>query len=278
MASNAHSNECFPSADNADLFTLSITQKGFKISARKLPISKSGQIDEMSGRLGIPVPEMIFGDNFVSIEHIASGWHLNFNAFDALDRVEKTGKNMLKVAYSQEWSNSRENAHEDIKKIVKPFDWSYSTDYKGTNTKGKPFEMKNKNSESIPIELLMRPDPIIFFDEVVLYESELDDNGISVLTCKFRVMPDRMLLLCRFFMRLDNVVLRIRETRVYIDFDTGRVIRDYKEKEDKYDNVKRSLICSGNSASDILIAMRDPNQITGILPESKHTVETITLP
>ena len=122
---------------------------------------------------------------------------------------------------------------------MKPFDWSYTTDYKGTITKGKPFEGQQENAEAIPIELLKRPDPILFFEEVVLFESELDDNGISVLSCKLRVMPDRMLLLCRQFMRLDDVIMRIRDTRIYVDFNMGKVIRDYTEKEDKFDNVKK---------------------------------------
>jgi len=73
----------------------------------------------------------------------------------------------------------------------------------------------------------------------VLYESELDDNGISVYTCKLRVMPDRMLLLCRLFMRLDNVLVRIRDTRIYVDFNTGKVIRDYTEKEETFQKVKQ---------------------------------------
>jgi type 2A phosphatase activator TIP41 len=130
----------------------------------------------------------------------------------------------------------REKTHEGIKEVVKPFDWSYTTDYKGTTTKGKRFETSN---DSIPIDLLKRPDPILFFEEVVLYESELDDNGISVLSCKLRVMPDRMLLLCRLFMRLDKVLVRIRDTRIYVDFNTGKVIRDYTEREDAFENVKK---------------------------------------
>lgn len=99
--------------------------------------------------------------------------------------------------------------------------------------------MQKENSEPIPIELLKRPDPILFFEEVVLYESELDDNGISIVSCKLRVMPDRMLLLCRLFMRLDQVLVRIRDTRIYVDFNTGKVIRDYTEKEEKFDKVKQ---------------------------------------
>lgn len=85
----------------------SISQKGFKISLQSLPILKAGPIDEMTSKLGITPPEMIFGDNFVSIEHPKSGWYIHFNAFDALDCVDKTGQSMLKVAHSAEWQASR---------------------------------------------------------------------------------------------------------------------------------------------------------------------------
>jgi type 2A phosphatase activator TIP41 len=128
----------------------------------------------------------------------------------------------------------REKTHEGIKEVVKPFDWSYTTDYRGT-VKGKSL---SPNTEPIPIELLKRPDPILFFEEVVLYESELDDNGISILSIKVRVMPERMLLLCRLFMRLDDVIFRIRDTRVYVDFKSGKVIREYAATEDTFEHVK----------------------------------------
>lgn len=85
----------------------SIVVKGFKISTQKLPILKAEPIETMTKNLGIAPPEMIFGDNFVSIEHEKSGWKINFNAFDALDHVDKTGESMLKVAYSREWQKSR---------------------------------------------------------------------------------------------------------------------------------------------------------------------------
>lgn len=131
----------------------------------------------------------------------------------------------------------REKKHEGITEIVKPFDWSYSTDYKGTtNSRTLMFE---RSVSPIPLELLKRPDPILFFDEVMLYEDEMADNGITLLSCKIRVMPARLLLLCRFFMRLDNVLLRIRDTRVYVDFDSGEVIREYVEKEEDYEVVRK---------------------------------------
>jgi type 2A phosphatase activator TIP41 len=82
-------------------------RKGFTITTQKMPILKAGPIEEMTNKLGITPPEMIFGDNFVAIEHNVSGWGIAFNTFDALDKVDKTGAAMLKVAYSKEWQKSR---------------------------------------------------------------------------------------------------------------------------------------------------------------------------
>lgn len=99
----AATNEPYPSSESDH----SITHAGWKITTRKLPILKAGPIEDMTGKLGIAPPEMIFGDNFVKLEHLSSGWNIHFNAVDALDRVDKTGDSMLKVAYSQEWHQSR---------------------------------------------------------------------------------------------------------------------------------------------------------------------------
>ena len=153
--------------------------------------------------------------------------------------------------------------------MVKPFDWSYTTDYKGTITKGKPFQMPPAvEAEPIPIDLLKRPDPILFFEEVVLYESELDDNGISVLSCKLRVMPDRMLVLCRLFMRLDKVLVRIRDTRLYADFNTGKIIRDYTEKEDAFDKVKK--VCRELPRSEVCLQINNTTSLDFLCSRLGH--------
>lgn len=239
-------NEPYPSPNMLSQATTTHTQRNFTISSRKLPISKSGPIDDMSKRLAIPIPEMIFGDNLVAIRHAPSGWAIEFTAEAALDQVDKTGANMLQVAYAGEWSSSREksSAH-DIREVVKPYDWSYSTTYRGTETTASASatygdkKLEPSKEMQIPMELLKRRDPILFFDEVVLFESELDDNGISVFSVKVRVMEQRMLLLARLYMRLDNVVVRVRDTRVYVDFDKEEVVREYTAKEDSFANVKK---------------------------------------
>jgi type 2A phosphatase activator TIP41 len=94
-------------SDTQGADTIVSRNKQWKISTRKRPILKAGPIDAMNEKLGIPVPEMIFGDNLVAIEHVPSGWAIKFNSFDALDRVSKTADGMLQVAYSKEWQKDR---------------------------------------------------------------------------------------------------------------------------------------------------------------------------
>ncbi|KXH68628.1 hypothetical protein CSAL01_06995 [Colletotrichum salicis] len=286
-------NEPFPTPSALAAATTTHTQRNFCVASRKLPISKAGPIDDMTASLGIPVPEMIFGDNLVSVSHVPTGWSIAFNAYDALDAVDKTDKKMLQVAYARDWSSSREKTSAGIKEVVKPYDWSYSTEYRGTleepsgsagaagAQQGEAGENKNKLEETttrmIPLELLKRRDPILFFDDVVLFESELDDNGISIVSVKVRVHEKRMLLLCRLFMRLDNVIVRIRDTRVYVDFETDEVIREYTAKEDSFDSVKRSLFMEGRLPDDIVIALRDPNLLYNLLPTVEQTVQSVFL-
>ncbi|KAK1727353.1 hypothetical protein CaCOL14_006432 [Colletotrichum acutatum] len=289
-------NEPFPTPSALAAATTTHTQRNFRVASRKLPISKAGPIDDMTASLGIPVPEMIFGDNLVSVSHVPTGWSIAFNAYDALDAVDKTDKKMLQVAYARDWSSSREKTSAGIKEVVKPYDWSYSTEYRGTleepsagsatgagagvqqeDAQGNKNKLEETTTRMIPLELLKRRDPILFFDDVVLFESELDDNGISIVSVKVRVHEKRMLLLCRLFMRLDNVLVRIRDTRVYVDFETDEVIREYTAKEDSFDSVKRSLFMEGRLPDDIVIALRDPNLLYNLLPTVEQTVQSVFL-
>ena len=286
-----------PTAAELAAATTTHRQGAFAIATRKLPISKSGPIEAMEAALGIPVPEMIFGDNLVSVAHVPTGYAVEFSAQDALDAVDKTGANMLQVAHARSWSRSREGNDDTraIMEVVRPFDWSYSTTYRGTvrvpgatgqqqqnpppppppppsqdsgdgaaaqsqaegaerasetrQANGNGLQQQQQQhprfgttTQGIPIELLKRRDPILFFDEVTLYESELDDNGVSVLSAKVRVHERRMLLLCRLFMRLDGVAVRVRDTRIYVDFAAEEITREYTAREGGFEDTKR--VCS----------------------------------
>lgn len=154
---------------------------------------------------------------------------------------------------------SRAHVHSDIKEVIKPFDWSFTTDFKGTLLSSSPSLPSFEYTETgLPLALLMRRDPLLFVGTVDLFEDELADNGMSILSVKYRVMPDRLLVLSRFFLRLDGVIVRIRDTRIVIEFDTGEVLREYIEREEKYDAVRSKL----GHRPDILSAMRQPDLLT----------------
>ncbi|KAG2493139.1 hypothetical protein HYH03_008563 [Edaphochlamys debaryana] len=74
-------------------------------------------------------------------------------------------------------------------------------------------------TDQIDRGLLMERDPILFYDEVPLYESDLDDNGVCALTVKLRVMPRCWLVLLRLWVRVDGSMVRLREARMFCRHD-----------------------------------------------------------
>ncbi|KAK0971329.1 Tap42 interacting protein [Friedmanniomyces endolithicus] len=195
------------------------------------------------------------------------------NARNALDRVSKTEEGMLQVAVAEDWKKDREG-REEVKQVVKPFDWSYSTDYRGTMEGKGNWTETTQQKDPIRTDLLSRSDPILFFDAVDLYEDELADNGIALLSVKIRVMPDRLLMLSRFFLRLDGVVVRMRDTRVYVEHDGKKVIRQYTAKEAAYEEVKEKLRARGEHVTE---ALRDANKVAPLLGIVTDVTEVIEM-
>lgn len=256
----------------------SITVNNWSIYTMKGPILLSSELDYLnSNRFEFPLPEMIFGNNHVRIVNDKTDFAIEFNTLDALDSLSENSD--FKVSYHKEWLSTRPKANvsaqnEDSSSAqsdlesVKPYDWTYLTNYKGTITNGG-FQ---KTDEKIPLEKLLRPDPILFFDELILFEDELGDNGISMLSTKVRVMHSCLLLLCRLYLRVDDVAFRVRDTRVYVDFDTNEVLREYKTQEAQYEDLLKK-VC-GRSA-DPKKLLRDSNWVSQNMPVVTCEVEKL---
>lgn len=90
----------------------------------------------------------------------------------------------------------------------------------------------------------MERDPIIFYDEVDLYESDLDDNGICQLSVKIRVMPKVWFVLMRLFVRVDGLMVRLRETRLFCRHDlpetSNVVLREVKHAEGTFEELRKA--------------------------------------
>ncbi|NWT36288.1 TIPRL protein, partial [Chroicocephalus maculipennis] len=158
------------------------------------------------------LPEMMFGDNILRIQH-DHGFGIEFNATDALKCVNNC-QGMIKVACAEEWQESRSET-EHTKEVVKPYDWTYTTDYKGTLLGDTATLKVVPTTEHINTEKLKAREQIMFFEEVLLFEDELHDHGVSSLSVKIRVMPSSFFVLLRFFLRVDGVLIRINDTRLH---------------------------------------------------------------
>ena len=71
------------------------------------------------------------------------------------------------------------------------------------------------STEEIPIEMLGPENPIMHYGEVSLYEDELGDKGYTKVNVRFRVMTDCWFVLLRSYTRVDHVLVRILDTRLF---------------------------------------------------------------
>ncbi|KAG6330918.1 hypothetical protein ID866_8168, partial [Astraeus odoratus] len=124
------------------------------------------------------------------------------------------------------------------------------------------------DTHGIPLAELTRPDPILFYAEIPLYEDELHDNGSSNLLVRIRVMPTCFFILARFTLRVDNVLFRIHDTRIYHSFSSGPplVVRQVSGWEATYDRVKRERTQQLPRRHD-LTPLTDANWVAKILTE-----------
>ncbi|CAF1067514.1 unnamed protein product [Rotaria magnacalcarata] len=185
------------------------------------------------------LPEMIFDKTTLKIIHLGNNFEIRFNAFDALKSIDMYNnlEHVPKVAMSDVWTKSHSKDRE--LDYVKPYDWTYTTKYKGTlcSSGTSSWRIESTNQE-LDLEKLKRQEPILFYDELTLYEDELADNGTSNLTLKIRCMPSGFFILLRFFMRVDGVLARCFDTRYHYEVGKNYVLREYVERESPISSLK----------------------------------------
>ncbi|KAF5727276.1 TIP41-like protein [Tripterygium wilfordii] len=203
--------------------------RGWEIESRKLSILKSSPVEQWEQKLGTShLPEMVFGDSCLELKHMNSSIKIHFNAFDALAGWKQEALPPVEVPAAAQWKFRSK----PFQQVILDYDYTFTTPYHGSET--IEVEAKKKESgelleqscnlcwedckEQIDVVSLASKEPILFCDEVVLYEDELADNGVSLLTVKVRVMPSSWFLLLRFWLRVDGVLMRLRDTRMHCIF------------------------------------------------------------
>ncbi|EQC30623.1 hypothetical protein SDRG_11678 [Saprolegnia diclina VS20] len=228
-AAAAKANEAAP--DGIDVFQT----RDWTIAAKKSHITPLHALDSLGTAINMTPPEMVFGHNQLLLVHEPSGFSLSFVAMEALAHCHfKDGAtDQLKVAVAKEKTGN------EVKELEISYDWTYTTDYKGTLGREdrathvvSPSGVRvEPTTERIDFEKLKVREPILWSGEVNLYEDELHDHGISVMSLRMRVMPSGFYVLARYYMRLDNVLVRLHETRIHHLFGSDYMLREYTEKE-----------------------------------------------
>lgn len=219
---------------------------GWSIVAHTAHICRDEEAEDLKTKLGAPnMPEQLFGNSYLRLTHHLSGCVLEFTAADALGQWHEDDEAPVQVASATQWQAARQ---ESLSKVTTlQYDWTYSTSYVGSlrqlesqdyadscgeATTQARIQTWQPSSDRIDLSLLRARDPIQFYADVPLYESELDDNGASQLSVKVRVMPHCWYVLLRFFLRIDGTLVRLREARLFCDLrQPNKVIRETKRSE-----------------------------------------------
>ncbi|KAM9776519.1 TIP41-like protein isoform X1 [Syngnathus typhle] len=242
----------------------------WKVTTAKNHIMKSKDIERLAQELNLPaLPEMLFGDNILRIQH-SGGFGIEFNAIDALKRINNSD-DAVQVACARQWQESR-LASEHAQEVVRPYDWTFTTDYRGTLI-GEERQLEvTETTERINLEKLRAREQIVFFDEVLLFEDELHDHGVSTISVKIRVMPTSFFTLLRFFLRVDGVLIRLNDTRLYHEAGQKYMLREFCTRESniaELKNVPTSLYIDPNEiAQHLTFKLRRCEKL--ILPEQEH--------
>ena len=104
---------------------------------------------------------MLFLQNRLKVTH-QSGASIEYSPVEALKRVNDH-EDLVTVSYAESWLASRKDSPH-LNKVVHPYDWTYTTDYKGSLS--PHWEVESAPDLSIDYEKLKIQEKILFFDEV----------------------------------------------------------------------------------------------------------------
>lgn len=222
-----------------------MTIGGWTVTTRKGPIAGAEGIERARSALGSPpaLPEQLFADSFLAATHAASGVTLSFTATGALRAWRQAKRAPPAVPAAEAWRAARAKEIRDAGAPTLDYDWTFTAPYKGDVRAGegggdaRPPPLFAPTSARLDRAPLTARDPILYWDDVPLFASELDDCGAASAGVRVRVMPGCWFALARAFARVDGVLVRLYECRVLASFDAAnpdaapRVAREWRAVE-----------------------------------------------
>lgn len=166
-----------------------------------------------------------------------------------------------KVPFASEWAQGRsDDRGKDIELNSVKWDWTFNTDYVCSMHHGSPITADTDASSTSKVPsivsarqlsstsatsdewvdwswriseegsgmgidriLLSTREDILFYDESLLYQDDLEDCGEVTVNAKLRVMPSCWFALIRTFTRIDGASVSIRDARLFHKFGESHV-------------------------------------------------------
>ncbi|KAG0695017.1 TIP41-like protein [Chionoecetes opilio] len=175
------------------------------------------------------LPDMVFANNMLQLSH-RDGGSITFTA----------------------WRPCAASDCEGAQKVVEPYDWTYTTNFRGTLRGGADAEA---SSERIDLDKLKVREEIKFYSEIYLYEDELDDNGCTRCVAKVRIMPSGIFVVFRHYLRVDQVIVRINDTRLYSPAGAPYFLRESSTREAPIAQLRESN--NNNLAEENIVLLVD---------------------
>ena len=195
------------------------------------------------------LPEIFYGFNRLFLINKTKNFCYEFNPLQMLSLANYTQRKKLlkekEIYYIPNQAKSQYSKTDDTKNEE---DWSFSSPYMGhiTSINNSPMskyypEIKETKVFKKEKTNLKYPETkvenVLNYNQIHFFEDELGDIGFSEGKIGFGVMNECFLGLMRCYLRVDNMVVRNIDTKIYHKFGDNYIIRNFLVKEKTYDEL-----------------------------------------
>ena len=195
------------------------------------------------------LPEIFYGFNRLFLVNKSYNFCYEFNPLQMLSLANYTQRKKLlkekEIYYIPNQAKSQYSKTDDTKNEE---DWSFSSPYMGhiTSINNSPMskyypEIKETKVFKKEKTNLKYPETkvenVLNYNQIHFFEDELGDIGFSEGKIGFGVMNECFLGLMRCYLRVDNMLVRNIDTKIYHKFGDNYIIRNFLVKEKTYDEL-----------------------------------------
>ena len=198
------------------------------------------------------LPEIFYGFNRLFLINESQNFCYEFNPLQMLSLTNNNVRQKLlkekEIYYIPTQAKSQYSKTDDTKNEM---DWSFSSPYMGHITSINNCIMnkyypkinetkKFRTEKSNMIFPEIKVENVLNYNQVQFFEDELGDIGLSEGKIGFGVMDQCFLGLMRCYLRVDNMLVRNIDTKIYHKFGEKYIIRNFTVKEKTYDELKNN--------------------------------------